>query len=141
MGCNMLEQLGSQITAKGDPASQPTATGGTLLDGTYVLTEVKLHGLPEAFTNPAGALTATVSGTTMNTVATNQMGQVSRNTFTIAVNGTSFVLTETCKVSAGTGTPAFDKGSYIVNPNDIRLMVSLSNGAITVPSQLVLTKR
>lgn len=143
VGCNTLTQLGAQVTAVGNPAKQPTGTGGAVADGTYVLKAVALHGLPSAVTNPAGALTAAVEGTTMNTVSLTADGVVARTTYSIEFKGVNFKLTETCRVSNSTKRGAqFDSGTYTFDgtTNTVSLFTSLDNNGVAVPAELTITK-
>jgi hypothetical protein len=140
--CNTVAQVGAQIVAVGDLSPQPTASGGTFANGTYVLTAVKLHRLPSVITNPAGALTAVIAGNTMNMVSTNTAGQVTRVNYTLTITGSDFALTETCKFSeAPASAPLFDQGGYTAEPTLVRLFVKVSSGGVTADSELFLTKQ
>jgi hypothetical protein len=143
VGCNTLTQVGAQLTAAGDSTPQPDGTGGVFADGTYVLTEVKLHGLPPAIKVAASALTVNVAGKLMNTVTTNAAGEISRTTYTLDITGAAFKLTETCKVSnATTSGTSFDGGQFTVDsPTAVRLFVPLSGSGATAKGELVLAKR
>jgi hypothetical protein len=141
-GCNQLTQLGAQLSAVGEAGTAPAATGGTFADGTYVMTKVGFYGLP-GISNPAGALTASIAGTVMNTIATNDKGDVTRASYTIAVTGTKFTLTETCKVSSGAASgQKLDAGSYSVQTNGgVFLYVPLGGQGLSFPGRVELTKK
>src|SRR4051812_45736103 len=66
-GCNTLTQLGAPVTPPCDPGSAPAAAGGTIVDGTYVLSASRFHG--GCSTEPL-AETLVVAQGTVQSVAT-----------------------------------------------------------------------
>lgn len=97
--CNALTQQGTKLDVVGSKAAPPTATGGTVADGTYVLTGSKLYGasVPEGPINGVSspATTVEIKGTTYNSLASRTSGDA-RTTSTLAVSGINATLTATC---------------------------------------------
>jgi hypothetical protein len=141
-GCNDLVQLGTQLTAVGESGAAPAATGGTFADGTYVMNKVAFYGIA-GLTQPAGALTASIKGTAMNTIATSAAGDVTRASYTILITANSFALTETCKKSSGPNSgQKLDTGSFSVQANGgVFLYVPLGGQGITLPGRIELSKQ
>ncbi len=109
--CNTLGQQGAKLDVTGSKANPPAASGGTVADGTYVLTGSKLYGaaVPEGPITGASspATTVEVKGTTYNSIITRPTGD-SRTTSTLAVSGVNATLTATCAfpvADGGLGAP------------------------------------
>jgi len=93
--CNQLTLPPSvAITAmSGTPAA---AAGGTISDGTYVLTEVDDYNTGDAFAGQPAAGVLVVSGSTIDVARLGAKGDVSRYSVTFSVSGTTLVETGTC---------------------------------------------
>jgi hypothetical protein len=93
--CNGLSQVGPAVTATCAAGAAPAALGGTVLDGTYVLTATVLFGtcaLPDL------SETLVISQGTVESLATSADGTVTRKslTYEIPQPGTLLVETQTC---------------------------------------------
>jgi hypothetical protein len=101
--CNALAQLGAAVVPACDAGSPPAATGGALVDGTYVLTESHFFG---ACSQTQLAQTLVVSQGTVQSIAT-AAGSVIQDsvTFTIGAGATTLVETETCPAHVVTSVP------------------------------------
>ena len=94
-GCNSLSQLGAPVTPTCDPGSAPAAAGGTIVDGTYVLTASRFYGA--CSTEPL-AETLVVAQGTVQSVATGADASAIRASvsYQLAANGTTLAETQTC---------------------------------------------
>jgi hypothetical protein len=116
-GCNTLAQQGANVDLIGTKIAAPAAAGGTIADGTYVLTGAKEHyaGLTEGATlSTLGPVTFAIMGTTANTITADKTGaNVDHTTVTFAASGTSLTVTTTCSnpVPDG-GLPAPSMSTY-----------------------------
>ncbi len=106
--CNAIDQLADPVTTSCDPGAPPAATGGTITDGTYVLTESHFFGncdssvLSETLVVSAGTVQTVQSITTDATT-----GLATRRNFTVAATGgshTTLTETETCPAVANVVT-------------------------------------
>ena len=93
--CNQLSQVGLPVTASCAAGAPPVASGGTILDGTYVLTGTVLFG---ACALPDLSETLVISQGTVASLATSADGTVTRKslTYQIPQPGTLLVETQTC---------------------------------------------
>lgn len=106
--CNGLDQLGAIVTAACEPGAPSPATrgtGGTIADGTYVLTESQFFGI--CSTSELGE-TLVVSQGTVQSLATGASGVVTRKslTYTVTSDGAMLVETQTCPANV-VGTVGF----------------------------------
>jgi hypothetical protein len=101
--CNALVNAASEAMASTVKSAAPTATGGTIVDGTYFLTDITLYdpaGTASA-PEPAGIqVTLAITGNLMESVQT--YPDDSSDTFaeTFVVNGTALNRTLTCPKAA-----------------------------------------
>jgi hypothetical protein len=104
--CNAIAQLSDPITTSCDPGSPPAASGGTIVDGTYLLTESHFFG---QCVESVLSETLSVSQGTVQSITTDATtGIATRRSFTYAMTNGSSRLgeTETCP-SAFTATVSF----------------------------------
>jgi major membrane immunogen (membrane-anchored lipoprotein) len=96
--CNGLAPLGPLVTATCDTGAPPPATGGTIVDGTYLLSESHFFG-----TCAASMLgeTLVISGGKIESLAIDAGGAVLRKSlsYTASGSGTTMVETQTCPLS------------------------------------------
>jgi hypothetical protein len=131
--CNTITNSGSDISGQSSTATAPTPTGGTITDGTYVLSSVVAY-LPFAEDAGAGTLSGTiiVSGSTWQIVG-NAIGDTEPGSFTFQPSGTSFTLTETCP-----GTESVT-GTYTASTTQIILYKSTTVFGDTLTLQSTFT--
>lgn len=104
-GCNALTHLGAVITPTANAAAPPAMNGGTLLDGTYVLTAVIDYNT----SSPSGGThrqTQTQTGAVTQLITTNSSGTQHLTGTLATVSGAgTYTITFTCgSVGAVTGT-------------------------------------
>jgi hypothetical protein len=104
--CNPLIQLGTLVIPACDNGAPPVAKGGTIVDGTYVLTEAHFFG---DCSTGALAETVVISQGTVQSIATGPDGgvQLKTVTTTLGQNGTTLSETQTCPIRVMT-TISFD---------------------------------
>lgn len=93
--CNLLLDCGPTVTMKAIAGAAPTAVGGTIADGTYVLTAWNVHGttsLPGVFT---GSVVMVVNGSSWEQSAT-QMDVEATLSLTVSTSGTTLTRNYTC---------------------------------------------
>ena len=96
--CNDLVNTAPTVTANWVATAAPTPAGGTIVDGTYVLTAVTEYSGPGGSTGPTSTSTSlllTISGNTMQQVG-RIGGQERRYTTLISTSGTTLTGTDTC---------------------------------------------
>lgn len=99
--CNELEQLGAEVTPTA-ATGFPAMAGGTIADGTYVLTKMHVYeGTPPA---SAGAQTLVVSGSTAQLVMTRD-GMTERQSVTLRVMGSILQFVPLCPPGADDEKP------------------------------------
>jgi hypothetical protein len=89
--CNDLEQQGREVDLVGSPGNPPAPAGGTIADGTYVLTSSVLYtknSSPGAKLVGMGRTTMRVEGPTSQLVQTRVDGSIRRTTVTRVSSGT-----------------------------------------------------
>jgi len=97
--CNDLEQQGADVNLRGSRAPAPTPAGGTIEDGTYVLTSSTLHSKNNsdgAMLVAMGKSTMLVSGSTSQMVRNTVNGRERRATVRRVSSGTVTTLHTTC---------------------------------------------
>jgi len=91
--CNAIAQLADPVTTSCDPGSPPAAAGGTIVDGTYVMTESHFFGACES---NVLSETLVISQETVHSITTDATtGMAMRRSFTIKVTSGSSTLSET----------------------------------------------
>ncbi|HEY8087251.1 MAG TPA: hypothetical protein VIF09_05390 [Polyangiaceae bacterium] len=93
--CNTLANVATTVTTAQIAADPPALQGGTIADGTYVLTSVAIDTGPAG---PAGAsgtdrVTIEVAGSTIQEVSD---GPPVTRTVTLTTSGSQFTATDTC---------------------------------------------
>jgi hypothetical protein len=97
--CNDLVQRGEEIELSGSRGAPPTAAGGTIEDGTYVLSSSTLytHDRPDgAKLVEMGRITVVVNGTTSQLLRNTPDGRERRTTIEREASGTTTTLRTTC---------------------------------------------
>jgi hypothetical protein len=128
--CNALVNDGPTITIMASTSGAPAPTGGTIVDGTYVLTAATVFGVSSIPQVTASAVFQ-FSGNTMQQVGTVN-GQLKRYTSTFTTMGTSISTTDTC--------PAPDMGTYGFSATATEISVFDTRAALGVLGQTY-TKR
>jgi len=91
--CNAIAQLGDPVTTSCDPGAPPAMTGGTIADGTYLLTESHFFGNCD---ESVLSETLVVSQGTAQSITTDATtGMASRRNLIIAATSGASTLTET----------------------------------------------
>jgi len=114
--CNMLANSASVITYSQVSQNPPTPQGGTMVDGTYAMTDASIYTGPNGPSGPSGMSQTTiqVTGSTIQIVSN---GQPPTRTVTLATSGTSFTATDTCPDAKVT------HGSYTATPTSILIFL------------------
>jgi hypothetical protein len=97
--CNSLEQDGDEVELVGSREAAPTPQGGTIEDGTYILTGSTLHTKDKphgAKIIELGKITVVVKGSTSQMVRNGSDGRERRTTVDRAASGTTATLKTTC---------------------------------------------
>jgi hypothetical protein len=92
--CNSLIQLGTAVSASFSKGPAPTPTGGTTVDGMYVLTAIVGYGAGPGFVYSLKS-TLEAKGLQVNVVEDNGTGD-KRKTGNGVVSNTTLTLTESC---------------------------------------------
>lgn len=96
--CNAISDDGPKITAVAMADTPPAPTGGTIVDGTYELTELVLHTGPGGSTkvpSESGSAVLQIRGASMQQVGTVK-GVELRYTRTLTTSGTTLTTNDTC---------------------------------------------
>jgi hypothetical protein len=115
VACNTLANTATQVTGAQVAANPPALTGGTVVDGTYSLTNLTIYTGPDG---PAGATgmsqtTIEISGATIQ-VVTNGTPGTRTEMFTSTAGGT-FTATDTCPdTSAFQGAYSATSTTFVV---------------------------
>jgi hypothetical protein len=123
--CNAVAQEAEVVDLVGSAAPAPTATGGTIEDGTYVLVGLTLHtpGGKEDGAKLAtlGKTTMEIKGGTTQLVRTSRDGVEVRTTVTRANAGTNTTATTTC-VTPPAKPDATTTAQYTASPTSLLLI-------------------
>lgn len=92
-GCNAIAQLADPVTTSCDPGAPPAAAGGTIADGTYLLTESHFFGACES--NVLSETLVVSHGTVQSVTTDATTGMTTRGSFTYAATSGSSTLSET----------------------------------------------
>jgi hypothetical protein len=128
--CNAVPQLGSQVFFSCSTGVVPTPQGGTVVDGTYVLTAVIFYGGCPPPTPASVAETLIFSGGTFEVVANPSDGEVQRTTGTYTQSGSNFLENDLCP-QPGSFVAIFD-----ATPTTFRLFVVDTPTAVAVFTRL-----
>jgi len=91
--CTTIAQLADPVTTSCDPGAPPAATGGTIADGTYLLTESHFFGACES--NVLSETLVVLQGTVQSIATDATTGMATRRSFTYTVTGGNSTLSET----------------------------------------------
>ena len=122
--CNTLRNDGPAVSVMASTATAPAPAGGTIVDGTYVLTAATGYAISPAVI-PTTTLSAVmqIAGSTMQQAGTIN-GEERRYTSTLATSGTSVTTTDTC--------PAADSNTYRYTATTTSLRIYAALGASTL---------
>ncbi|AKV04712.1 DNA helicase related protein [Labilithrix luteola] len=98
--CNELKQRGNPVeSVRSVGGVIPTMNGGTIADGTYVLTAVTDFNdvPPDGFQAPYGTETLRIRGGKIKEVFTYPSGDVRRFEATLSIDGANLRITPTCE--------------------------------------------
>jgi hypothetical protein len=104
--CNMLANSAAPITYSQVNQNPPTPQGGTMVDGTYAMTDASIYTGPNGPSGPSGMSQTTIQ-VTGSTIQIASSGQPTTRTVTLSTIGTRFTATDTCpdtKVTQGSYT-------------------------------------
>jgi len=129
--CNSLLNDGPTIGFAVQPGSNPTATAGTIVDGTYELSQANVYFAPAGYSN-SSMLSAVfqISGNTIQQVGSID-GEERRYTSSYSINGVTLSTTDTCP------EPSSDSFAYTATPTELHILQA--SGGITL--QQIFTKR
>jgi len=123
--CNTLVNIGTEVAETPGTGTAPTPTGGPMPpDGKYVLTKMEVYP-GSAATSAKHKLTTELTGTTAQVVDESTGMPIRRETWAVALSGTSFNVTVTCPSSG----PSFSSG-YSATATEFKQF--LTAGATTV---------
>ncbi len=109
--CNAIQNVGSVVTPTPKSGALPAGAGGSIADGTYVLSSVELYG-GAAF--PRVAATYQVKGTLLVTVSSfPDTGETSRDVLVLAQSGAAGTQTSTCASAASSSFEVTASGGTI----------------------------
>ena len=95
-GCNDLTVSGDAVKTTAGVGSAPTPAGGTIMDGTYLLTKVELYP-PSYPAGPWGKETLRITGSKMEDVVQAAFASTSETaTYSISTAGTALMFTQIC---------------------------------------------
>jgi|HubBroStandDraft_1064217.scaffolds.fasta_scaffold81993_2 hypothetical protein len=95
VACNTLANTAPQVTGAQVAENPPAMQGGTVVDGTYFLTNLTIYTGPEGPTGATG-MTDTTIQITGNTIQVVTNGTPGTRTETFAGTGSTFTATDTC---------------------------------------------
>lgn len=112
-GCNTLTSLGSQVAETAGSGTKPTPQGGTLADGTYVLTkhEVFPPSSPDANTRQR---TFKFEAGKLEVVLSDANKPESRQSGTFTTSGTSINIAATCPQAGNAALPYTATGTTLI---------------------------
>jgi hypothetical protein len=104
--CTTLANTAAAVPVQTFAVDPPTPLGGTIVDGTYLMTEAAIYTGPDgpSGTNGTSQTTIQITGSTIQIVSA---GDPPTRTITLATSGTSFTSTDTCP-----DTSTVIQGSY-----------------------------
>ncbi len=128
-GCNTLA-LGTpvNVTCAPDGGAVPTATGGTLVPGTYVLTAFTDYGFCQAI---QAAQTLVLTANTVETVVDSPVTGFSRENATYTISGVDLIQTPTCPAASSPTTNTFGYSVSTTAGVTTLTLISAGNGSGT----------
>jgi hypothetical protein len=131
--CNDLEQQGTEVELTASPALAPRATGGTIEDGTYVLTKSTLHTRD----TPAGTklvafgrITMVVKSGVAQLVKTDAEGHMRRTSVKRTIAGTVTVATTTCASPVANPSPESSSVEFAATSNSVQFITPGPAGTV-----------
>jgi hypothetical protein len=107
--CNALVLTGAAVTPTCTTGTMPTGQGGTIVDGTYVLTAATYYTASDCPTDPMMETIELAEGCFQASTGPPPLTTTGSETFTIA--GSNITFTRTCfQVDAGHGATVVDNG-------------------------------
>ncbi len=95
--CNTVANIGSDVTLNDTTDAIPTGTGGTFVNGTYVLTEFKTYtGSPMAGSGIVMKQTLQLNDGVGQMIGVDSSSGTYKKSFTYQTNGTTPTITTTC---------------------------------------------
>jgi hypothetical protein len=106
--CNTVAQIGNLVDKVSFPTQAPAPAGGTIVDGTYRLTEFSIYdpAQPGGVTGVQIKATMVISNGTIEDVTFGAGGEA-RSNGTYSVSGTQMTTTTTCPLGKGSRTFGF----------------------------------
>lgn len=120
--CNKLEQLGAEIWLTTNSGNPPTATGGTIVDGTYVLTASTLYTKDSPSGNRIfdfGRSTILIKGGTDQVIITSPSGKERRATVRRVQTGHSSTSTSLCTSPTRNKTTGSGRTDYTATKDTV----------------------
>jgi hypothetical protein len=112
--CNMLTNIGTDVPWMSDPGPVPVMTGGTIVDGIYVLTSsVNYGGVSAPSANATSKFTIAIAGNTTQFVASYNGGPDVHSTTEGIPTGIQLNAVQTCPGGAQVD------GSYTATPTSL----------------------
>jgi hypothetical protein len=127
--CNAIANVGTPVAETANAAALPAMTGGTIVDGTYVLISNVQYAGSSAGTK-THKRTLAISGTTIQLVNSDDAGADVHVTLKIAPSGNALNETLTCP----TGLP-FTPGTYTATATTLAIQKSGSQQVETYAKQ------
>ena len=142
--CTTLTQLGASVDAyAGNPGTPAPPAGGTIANGKYVLTGLKLYGTPNVPGQKVavyGKHTIEVTATTVAQITTEPDSAETRMKSTYTKSGTNLVLTRTC-TQPGNGSPTAVTLSFSATPTTLTLYEVQATQPVLQTTELIFTKQ
>jgi hypothetical protein len=115
--CNTLANTASVVDVAQVAQDPPSAQGGTIANGTYLLTAATIYTGPDGPTGNSGTaqVTVLIDGAMVQMVSS---GQPPTRTVTLATTGTSFTSTDTCPDTSSA------TGSYTATPTTLAITLA-----------------
>ena len=144
--CNDIEQQGKDVDLQGSTDSAPAPTGGTIEDGTYVLTSSLLYTADKPDGTKLvgmGKVTMLVNGSTSQIVRSSPEGRERRTTVN-RVNAGDTTTVQTVCTSPGSTTQEIATARYTATSNSLQFISSSPAGTLVttykkVPTSLART--
>jgi hypothetical protein len=136
--CNQIAQLGQFVPELVVADYPPTPTGGTLQPATYVVSAVTIYAGPGGPTLTYGMLqeTAIVTGNGGNIFQVQQVSGMNGCTQwangTLALDGTSAALTQSCPSTCLVGMECSFSGNYSVSADGTTVSLFVPSGGTTI---------
>lgn len=131
--CNAITQRGETVTWVSSTNAAPVATGGTPVDGLYILTDFKIYTSELAdgtVVSVIGKATAEIAGSTFSVLLTTPGGEDRRNTETLTLSDTNVTATETCRLDASDAGLSTRTGQYSATSTSFTIHFPTPTGRI-----------